>query len=204
MGFEPVEAIVLNLPHSSKRSPRLRPIIAGLDRHSVTTPRGLDMRVPVFTLTLIYNMFPWALVSVSLGEQSHATETHYALNCVHYIYIFISKNILASWVIFTKNKDAHCILLLRTLMAHMNKIIDLERQKHGCFTYSTAWLLIYARSKGISQRLRSMNTSHDDVIKWKHFPGYWPFVRGIHRSPVNSRETASGAELWCFLWSASE
>ena len=25
-----------------------------------------------------------------------------------------------------------------------------------------------------------------DVIKWKHFPRYWPFVRGIHRSPVNS------------------
>ena len=27
---------------------------------------------------------------------------------------------------------------------------------------------------------------HDDVIKWKHFPRYWPFVRRIHRSPVNS------------------
>ena len=26
----------------------------------------------------------------------------------------------------------------------------------------------------------------DDVIKWKHFPLYWPFVRGIHRWPVNS------------------
>ena len=28
--------------------------------------------------------------------------------------------------------------------------------------------------------------NHDDVIKWKHFPRYWPFVRGIHRSSVNS------------------
>ena len=27
---------------------------------------------------------------------------------------------------------------------------------------------------------------HDDVIKWKHFPRYWPFVGGIHRWPVNS------------------
>ena len=26
---------------------------------------------------------------------------------------------------------------------------------------------------------------HDDDIKWKHFPRYWPFVRGIHRSTVN-------------------
>ena len=23
-------------------------------------------------------------------------------------------------------------------------------------------------------------------LKWKHFPRYWPFVWGIHRSPVNS------------------
>ena len=28
--------------------------------------------------------------------------------------------------------------------------------------------------------------THDDVMKLKHFPRYWPFVRGIHRSPVNS------------------
>ena len=27
---------------------------------------------------------------------------------------------------------------------------------------------------------------HDDVIKWKHFPRYWPFAGGVHRSPVNS------------------
>ena len=27
---------------------------------------------------------------------------------------------------------------------------------------------------------------HDDVIKWKHFLRYWPFVWGIHRSPGNS------------------
>ena len=26
---------------------------------------------------------------------------------------------------------------------------------------------------------------HDDVIKWKHFSRNWPFVREIHRSPVN-------------------
>ena len=32
----------------------------------------------------------------------------------------------------------------------------------------------------------SINVEHDDVIKWNHFPRYWPFVGGIHRSPVNS------------------
>ena len=33
---------------------------------------------------------------------------------------------------------------------------------------------------------RSPRSSHDDVIKWKHSPRYWPLLRGIHRSPVNS------------------
>ena len=31
-----------------------------------------------------------------------------------------------------------------------------------------------------------IDSLHDDVIKCKHFPRYWPFMRGIHRSPVNS------------------
>ena len=30
-------------------------------------------------------------------------------------------------------------------------------------------------------------TEHDDVVKWKHFRRYWPFVQGIDRSPVNSQ-----------------
>ena len=42
---------------------------------------------------------------------------------------------------------------------------------------------------------------HDDVIKWKHFPCYWPFVRGILRWPVNSPHKANDSGLWCFLWS---
>ena len=32
--------------------------------------------------------------------------------------------------------------------------------------------------------LVSKRLSHDDVIKWKHFPRYWPFVKGI--PPVTS------------------
>ena len=35
--------------------------------------------------------------------------------------------------------------------------------------------------------------SHYDVIKWRHFPHYWPFVRGNHQSPVNSPHK----EKWC-------
>ena len=39
---------------------------------------------------------------------------------------------------------------------------------------------------------------HDDVIKWKHFPRYWPFVRGIHRSQVNSPH--KGQWRWALIF----
>ena len=34
--------------------------------------------------------------------------------------------------------------------------------------------------------LGTVSQEHDGVIKWKHFPRYWSFVRGIHRSPADS------------------
>ena len=42
---------------------------------------------------------------------------------------------------------------------------------------------------------------HDDVIKWKYFPRYWPFVRGIHRPPVNSPHKVKwrGALVFSFI-----
>ena len=42
----------------------------------------------------------------------------------------------------------------------------------------------------------------DDVIKWKHFPRYWSFVRGIHRSPLNSPHKGQwrGALMFSLIW----
>ena len=44
--------------------------------------------------------------------------------------------------------------------------------------------------------------SHDDVIKWKHFPRYWPFVWGIHRWPVDSPDKGQwrGALMLYLIW----
>ena len=43
---------------------------------------------------------------------------------------------------------------------------------------------------------------HDDVMKWKHFPLYWPFVCGEFTD--NSLAKACDAELWYFLWWTAE
>ena len=47
----------------------------------------------------------------------------------------------------------------------------------------------------------SIYVYHDDFIKWKHFPRYWPFVRIIHRSPVDSPHKGhwSGAFMFTLI-----
>ena len=46
--------------------------------------------------------------------------------------------------------------------------------------------IISLQSLHMPRHSRHVQNLHDDVITWKHFPGYWPFVRGIRRLPVNS------------------
>ena len=61
--------------------------------------------------------------------------------------------------------------------------------------------------------------SHDDFIKWKPFPRYWPFVcvcvcvcvwggggggGGVTSDRWIRLTKASDAEFWCFLWSVPE
>ena len=63
---------------------------------------------------------------------------------------------------------------------------------------SRTWHFPFAQKQKQIQSVhheRDICPKYDDVIKWKHFPRYWPFVRGVHRSP------ASDMEL-CFRWSA--
>ena len=54
---------------------------------------------------------------------------------------------------------------------------------HLGFFFPCLWFQTAGCTKYNAQRYWR---NHDDVIKWKHFPRYWPFVWGIHRSPVNS------------------
>ena len=48
-------------------------------------------------------------------------------------------------------------------------------------------------------------TDRVDVVKWKRFPHYWSFVRGIHWQPVDSHHKGpSNVVLWYFHCSRSK
>ena len=84
------------------------------------------------------------------------------------------------------------------------EMLTVHGQQHSFSTHERVFLRKCQsfETENVSTRMRRTRTPnlrihavcYDDVIKWKHFPRNWPFVRGIHRD----------AELWCFLWSASE
>ena len=82
---------------------------------------------------------------------------------------------------------------------------------HMLFSYSCmlsyiVHLLMVIRMLLLVRRRRTSGRAdkYDDVIKWKHFPRYWPFVRGIHRPPVNSPRKGQWRGALIFLWSAPE
>ena len=59
--------------------------------------------------------------------------------------------------------------------------------------------LLVATERPLKRAPPSRGSVHDDVIKWKHFPRYWPFVLEIHRSRWISRTKAIDTELWCLF-----
>ena len=68
--------------------------------------------------------------------------------------------------------------------------ISVGNIRHFLYRTALAHLVLVWQTSQSHQRAKTrlddtMTVSHDDVIKWKRFPRYWPFARGIHRSPVD-------------------
>ena len=59
------------------------------------------------------------------------------------------------------------------------------------------WLQISEKNPGMVS-MPWWRHQMETFSKWNHCPRYWPFVRRIHRSPVNPLTKVSDAELWCF------
>ena len=86
---------------------------------------------------------------------------------------------------------ASIIFIIRTTYRH--RPVRLKQQL-SCFKETICATLDWSRTElfkkyirlGAAVFLLLYLVIHDDVIKWKHFPRYWSFVRVIHRSPVNS------------------
>ena len=74
---------------------------------------------------------------------------------------------------------------LRDLIAATGLVIllkfDSNRRLFGPCDLTIWWMTLKIIGQ-LSYIKPSLVHHHDDIIKWKNFPRYWPFVRGIHRS----------------------
>ena len=108
----------------------------------------------------------------------------------------------------------HCRLFSCGVILAMNQIQQRIRPynkqlcsiapTHICFTrpqYQTPKPSVRHRIDKVPTRKCQTALGHDDVIKWKHFPRNWPFVRGINRSPVNKSHKGqwSGALMFSLI-----
>ena len=139
----------------------------------------------------LYHSFSFSKGTVFIKRcpKRHSKDASFIISAVK---LYFESCICVLYVLFTEwvnPVDKHMGIILSRLET-AEWPINAANYQESWHMHICIWLLsckCIAYLKGHLDRNCSRNTrTHDDVIKWKHFPRYWPFVRGIHRSPVNS------------------
>ena len=105
-------------------------------------------------------------------------------------YIYGYKDLCKSYILITYLVT--CLNMLIIVLECTNVILW---RLGVCYSILPAYFgitICYPKMRLIKNLTFSSYSSHDD-IKWKQFLYYWPFVRGIHCSPVESPHKGQ----WC-------
>ena len=65
---------------------------------------------------------------------------------------------------------------------HLVSFPILDKLSLPCFAKVNYLYMTSVESSHVICGYLFLEARHDDVIKWKYFPRYWPFMQGIHRS----------------------
>ena len=130
----------------------------------------------------------WLWAGLTLYRHSYL-QYCYCLYVYTYMLIWHKEHFLETLL----STAQHCFRSFSTLMKCVQNWLwcNCNVKMSGIFAYIHLHMTNGSLLSGMftgsvaADRFRSWSF-HDDVIKWKHFPRYWPFVQGIHRSPVNS------------------
>ena len=126
---------------------------------------------------------------------------HWA-SLIHYRVVSGAMNLMSCHISTVKNTySAHNVCDFEEMVHWNGNVVILMKFS------SLAVLEVLTTSSSISDENSSKRhfhlianfISHDDIMKWKQFPRYWPFVWGIHRSSVNSPH--KGQWRWALMFS---
>ena len=89
--------------------------------------------------------------------------------------------------------------IIITWVAFLCKVIYHYHYHH--FGMRLPWKYLYPLGADLNWNIPPDHQQpHDDVIRWKHFPRYWPFVREIHRLPVNPPHKGQWVLMFSLIW----
>ena len=115
----------------------------------------------------------WLVVSLTQKQIAVKFESKYN-NLHHKCCLKNNSHFVHAWISSLVNLRNHSVYA----PSHWETALHCNVISHWLRPYSE-WFL--------KSSICKFHTFHDDIIKWKHFLRYWPFVRGIHPSSVNSR-----------------
>ena len=80
-------------------------------------------------------------------------------------------------------------------------VVETTNFRFSAFSLTVAILFGWHFENGRREARYREARYHDDVIKWKHFPRYWPFVMGIHQSPMDfpHKDQWRGASIFSLI-----
>ena len=151
---------------------------------SALTHWGRATHICVGKLTIIGSdngLSPWPVPSDYLNQ---------CWNIVHWtIGNKFQCNVNRNWYIFIKeNPFENVVWKMSAILSRPQCVKTFHFTGH--LTVSSK---IYPSQPQTKKMFGINSLLHDDVIKWKHFPRNWPFVRGIHRSRWIPHTKASDA-----------
>ena len=117
---------------------------------------------------------PWYIVS---RIERHSRDLKAQIPIVILNQPFYSLEEQVQWCWLETCREDHFVIIFRGLHIEMCYLETIEEQLQDSRWIEATALAIVTPPD---------TAEHDDVIKWKHFPCNWPFVRRIHRSPLNS------------------
>ena len=140
-----------------KYFPRYWPFVRGMHRSPVNFPHKDQWRGTLMFSLICARTDSWA---------NHGDADDLSCYRTHYDVIVMLRKMTATYQDCTESRSS--------IKQH-----KIQRGTWKVWKRTHAWT-------SLSRALECLLWVNDDVIKWKHFPRYWPFVRGINRSPVNS------------------
>ena len=142
------------------------------------------MRISNWNFVCVHNAWPWAYI------QSFSLKSSLYINMISGIVYFCNIILKSSQKVSEATPRA---LIKTSTMERKQKLTYINLLAPDvaiCLLLNGTkpWpepMLTYDWS-GLIHSSEGNFIAHDEVIKWKHFLHYWPFVGGIHWSPVNS------------------